>query len=643
MLQPTADQATAVPATPTRLARFRYAFDNSLAAGPIALIGWLAVVSAILVLVGGLLVVLFGVAPEGGGALGGAEAAWQSLMHTLDIGAVAGDSGRGYRAVMFVVSIGGLFVVSALIGVLTTGMEGRLDELRKGRSVVAETGHTLILGWSQKIFTVLTELAVANESCTRPCVVILADRDKVEMEDEIRAQVSQKMGKTRVVCRSGSPMSTTDLAIANPAGARSIIVLAHDDEHPDRDVLKSLLAIVNSPDRPAGANHVVATMREQQHLDVARMIAPDDARLIHVGDLIAHITAQTCRQSGLSAVYTELLDFAGDEIYLHSEPALVGRTFGEALFAFEQSALMGLAHRDGTVELNPPMDTVLVTGDVLVLVAEDDSAVKLAPAPITAAQPELITEGAGVQPTAERTLVLGWSARGPEILKELDKYVADGSVVDVVDEQGDGEIFTEVAEALEHTTLYYTQAQASERATLESLELGTYDHVIVLTDETEDRDAADTATLITLLHLRDMAARDGNHHSTVTEILDSRNRELASARSADDFIVGDELVSLLLAQISENRTLADVFENLFEAEGSEIYLRPAADCVAIGTPVTFATVVESAKRRGETAIGFRDVARATDAAAGYGVKLNPPKTVARVYGPDDRVVVLAVD
>ena len=45
------------------------------------------------------------------------------------------------------------------------------------------------------------------------------------------------------------------------------------------------------------------------------MVGRDEAQLVLAGDLIARITAQTCRQSGLSVVYTELLDFGGDEIY----------------------------------------------------------------------------------------------------------------------------------------------------------------------------------------------------------------------------------------------------------------------------------------------------------------------------------------
>ena len=51
--------------------------------------------------------------------------------------------------------------------------------------IAPESGHTLILGWSPKIVPVLQELVIANESQKRPVVVVLADRDKVEMEEQM--------------------------------------------------------------------------------------------------------------------------------------------------------------------------------------------------------------------------------------------------------------------------------------------------------------------------------------------------------------------------------------------------------------------------------------------------------------------------
>ena len=164
---------------------FQYFFDNYMSRGTIALIGGLACVSLLLIAAAGLIIAIGGqlLAPEGSNPPGFLEAAWLILMRTLDAGTMGGDAGWGFRLIMLGVTLGGIFIVSTLIGVLTAGVEGKLDELRKGRSQVLESGHTLILGWSAQVFTILSELMVANENISNARIVVLADKDKVEMED----------------------------------------------------------------------------------------------------------------------------------------------------------------------------------------------------------------------------------------------------------------------------------------------------------------------------------------------------------------------------------------------------------------------------------------------------------------------------
>jgi hypothetical protein len=124
-------------------------------------------------------------------------------------------------------------------------------------------------------------------------------------------------------------------------------------------------------------------------------------------------------------------------------------------------------------------------------------------------------------------------------------------------------------------------------------------------------------------------------------MLDVRNRQLAEVTRADDFIVSDRIVSLMLAQISENKALNAVFADIFDPEGSEIYLKSAGDYVALDTPITFYTVLEAARRRGEVAIGYRRSETAALADQAYGVRLNPVKSEVVRFSPRDRVIVLA--
>jgi hypothetical protein len=128
---------------------------------------------------------------------------------------------------------------------------------------------------------------------------------------------------------------------------------------------------------------------------------------------------------------------------------------------------------------------------------------------------------------------------------------------------------------------------------------------------------------------------------TITsEMLDDRNRELAEVTKVDDVIVSDKLISLLVTQISENRHLTAVFDELFAADGSELYMRPAGDYVRLDRPTSFRTLVESASRRGEVAIGYRIVDGGGD---GGGVVVNPSKSEELVLSDADRIVVLAED
>lgn len=167
---------------------------------------------------------------------------------------------------------------------------------------------------------------------------------------------------------------------------------------------------------------------------------------------------------------------------------------------------------------------------------------------------------------------------------------------------------------------------------------------MVMSDEkTASVEAADSKSIVTLLHLREIAKRGGMKLSIVSEIMDMRNRELAEAAEANDFIISDRLLSLMLAMLSENPALESVFEDLFDSGGSELYLKPVGLYVKCKAKVDFLTVVEAASKRGETAIGFSIASLSGDADLGYGVRVNPPKGMEIEFQPEDRIIVLAED
>ncbi len=619
--------------------RLRYRIDNALSRGTLILIGWLALATLVMVVAMTVLSLLPGVRPENTGLK---EIFWDVLFQALTPNPFDVTAPLLFLLVMLVVTLGSLFMVSILIGILTTGIENRIELLRRGRSRVLEKEHTIILGWSHQVYTVISELVIANENRKQGAVIaILADKDKVEMETAIRERIPNTEN-THVICRSGSPIDPTDLEIVSPHTARSIIILPPESDDPDTFVIKTILAITNNPHRRAAPYHIITQIRDENDIEVVQMLATrDDIHAIQASDVIARVTAQTSRQSGLSMVYTELLNFSGDEIYFKEEPTLSGKTFGDALFAYEDSAVVGLRFANGTIKLNPPMDTRLAPGDKVIAISADDDTVILSGRTTFPVHSELIrlnSKPEAQQP--ERGLIVNWNRAASTIVNELDYYVAKGSSLTVFADDW-FESAVHACNGLKRQKLSFHAGNTTDRRTIDELDFEEYDHVIVLADTTRSVQEADARALITLLHLRDIADHLSAPFSIVSEMLDLRNRALAEVARVDDFIVSDHLISLMMSQLSENGELYEVFNDLFDPEGSEIYLKPISDYAVTGQPVNFYTLLESARRRGEVAIGYRLLDNSHNLEQSYGVCTNPKKMNEITFKEHDKIIVLA--
>jgi len=617
--------------------RLRYTFDNAMSKGIISLIAWLALVTTSIISVVSLAVWFSRLSAES--SLG--EQFWVYLAHTIGASPMT-DRPWLHRLPELIIKYTGVFVTGGLIGILTSGMSKKFGELRKGRSKVLEAGHTVILGLSPKVFPIISELVLANANRSHSCIVIMGNKDKIDMEDEIRDKVGDT-GHTRIVCRRGDPMDVTDLNIVSLATAKAIIILPPEGNDPDASVIKTMMAIIKEHSKSSNPCHIVAEIHHRSNLEVARIVGRDNVELLFTGSLIARIMAQTCRQSGLPAVYTELLNFAGDEIYFHAEPGLIGKTFGEALLAYEDSTVIGLYPRDGRVKLNPPMSTRIEEEDQIIAISKDDDTIKLSGLRDLEISPDAIQTAPSVEPASEHILILGWNRQATAIINELDSYAAPGSTVTVVADFAGGQAEIERCRAdLKNQTVTFCKGDTTDRDILDGLSLETCKHVILLAYSDDlDTQQADARTLITLLHLRDIADRTGNSFSIVSEMLDIRNRDLAEVERADDFIVSDRLISMVLSQISENKALGAVFSDLFDPRGSEIYLKPAEHYVKLGEPINFYTIVGPAQRRNEVALGYRRNADANDAVRRYGVVLNPKKSVPVTFEAGDKIIVLA--
>ncbi|MFF1442056.1 NAD-binding lipoprotein [Streptomyces sp. NPDC058295] len=622
----------------------RYRFDNTLARSTGRLVGWLAVTCLGIVVPASALLVWTD--PSSPRSLSGRlTAVWRVSAETLRLGAVTGAPLRMLLSVLL--GLMALLYVSTLIGVITTGLTDRLTELRRGRSTVVETGHSVVLGWSEQVFTVVDELVAARADQRWSAVVVLADRDKTEMEEALAA-VLGPTGTTRLICRSGSTADPDALGLVSPGSAHAVLVLPGTEAAGDAETVRTLLALRAVLGEHAGPP-VVACVRDERYRTAARLAAGPRGVVLESDRTAAGLIAHSALHPGLTPVLRELLDFAGDEFYLAAAPELAGRRFGDVLLDCATAAVAGLVRADGTPLLNPPPKTVVAPGDRLVVVAPDEDSARWEDCRDLVEPSALAEHGAGpVEPS--RFLLLGWNRRAPHLVDQLRCCARPGSLLHIVTDP------TEQAPAtlplpeprrdpslVGGLTVTCGTADPTDPSSLRGLDPGSYDRIIVLGPDTGD-DAArpDHRTLVVLLILRSLAQETGHTVPVIAELADERNRALAPLGPGSEAIVGGQLTGLLMAQVSQNGHLAGVFEELFAAGGSALRLRPAHHYVLPDRPASFATVVAAARDRSECAIGYRchDTAAAP---VGHGVRLNPAKAGRRVWSRTDEIVVVVRD
>ncbi|MEG1550581.1 MAG: hypothetical protein RR395_09175, partial [Ruthenibacterium sp.] len=273
------------------------------------------------------------------GSLG--NSIWQNLMHAIDAGTLAGlstESGVPFIALMTITTICGIFITSMLIGVINSGLESKFENLRRGNSKVIESDHTVILGFDDRIYKTISELVIANENRKNPRIVVLGNLDKQVMDEAIRDYIPV-MKNTVVICRGGSTSDAVALERCSLESCRSVIVNEENDAKTIRTILAATNYLKNYPENTA---HITAVVREESNVDVARLAGEGRAEVLYFSDAMSRIVAHTCRQPGLSCVYTELFAFEGNEIYIETIPAFVGKTFGETLTLTQRSCIIGI-------------------------------------------------------------------------------------------------------------------------------------------------------------------------------------------------------------------------------------------------------------------------------------------------------------
>lgn len=553
----------------------------------------------------------------------------------------------------------GLLFLGALIGMISSIIESKISDLKRGKSVVIESNHSVFLGWSNKLRTAIIELSESNRSMTHASIVILAAKDKVFMEEELIPEIPQ-WSKTDVICRSGDPSYDLDLQMVSASTARSIVLLSTEDVNSDSIVLKRALAL--QKDKTITCP-IIAEVHSVENADTIKLL--DKFTVIQPKNFIMRVIAQTIKEPGLSKLYFELLTFRGKEFYIwppthdsndstsktNFAKNFVGKTFKEIVFNFSSSSVIGIAsnEEEGKKEINvlPDFSTIIKENDQLILISEDDSTIgkmKRCYNPLIS-NPQIQSTVIKEPKLKKHVTIIGWNSWSNILIEELNAQLEKGSEIDIlfndkIKHYPDESFFSKC----QNLKITIKPQKTSNKEYLNQVNRTKTNSVIILSyrDDFEIQEA-DSLTLMTFTHIKSHRDTNKLNYNICCELLDPKNQRLIEGNRGDEFITGEELIAMYLVQLSENKYLKEVYTDLLDDSGAEFYLRSASTYINnFDSEVTFGELVNEGLKRNEIVIGIHD-RKYIDDITSFKSILSPEKFSKFKLGPEDKILVIAND
>ena len=531
------------------------------------------------------------------------------------------------RATTVIIAIIGILYLSVIIALIVDAVQVKMEDLKKGLSPVVEARHTVVLGWAEQSLTIIRELASANASEGGGIVAVLSDADKQDMERELASFITPaELRGTKVVFRSGSRLRTADMRRVAIEAARSVIIVSDvrlDPDTADAEVLQVVLNLTTLDLAPGCS--VVAEVRDVDNEPLVMLVGGDLVRTVTSHDIIGRLMLLFVRQPGLARVYSSVLGFEGSEFYVEHWDALTGARWRDVAVRFPDAVPIGVQRRDGTVLINPPPGYVIRAGDGLIVLAEDNDT-------YTCEEPADIGPRRTFRPMRDRSLApeavlfAGWRRDVAHMIGLLDRLAPPGSELHMLCTLSVAERCTQIAEngmntdALHNLRIIHHVGNTAVKRHMDMLPLERLTSAIVLSDHGEETDMinSDSHCLATLLLIRGLqAGRNARVRDAATggppggapskgsgtgidmwseaespatsvpivvEILDPRTQRTVNESykvwSVADFIQSNELISKMLAMISEEPSVKSILDNLLGGTGTQLAVAPAEEYIS---------------------------------------------------------------
>jgi ion channel POLLUX/CASTOR len=529
-----------------------------------------------------------------------AERFWQSLLRVIDPGTMASDVRWGPRLLSLLVTIFGIVLFGTLIGTISTAMQLRLGTLRRGRTIVLEAGHVVILGWSPWVGLLVGDLTVAVGRLRRQTIVILADEDRASMEESLRATIGDRRG-LRLICRNGDPTIASELHRVSVREARTVVAVGSEHPTADATVAATVLAVGVAC---GGFTHQTVVAEVDDPAAAQTLTDACEGQVEVVGDdVIADMLAMWMARPGAAELVRELLSTDHVRLTFSELPEALGRSFAKVSASVDDALPIGIRMADGTVSLIPLPETIVAPGDLLVCLGDGslprwDGSTAAAESPTTAAPP--------IPPAPQRLMVVGWNRIAPGLLSKLDPLLAPGSTVTVLCDSDLVDAEEIVVPPLEHLTVDVTTVPEPELEVVSALTDRHYSAIAVVAHQGVAPKDADAITLAMLMAVRRATTTTPRERGpfVVAELTDNKHEELAVFAGAHETVARSALLGDAIAFAAVSPRARPIVAALQTPDGPTVRLIPAIDLGLVGEH-TVAAIAARARAHGVLAIGTR--------------------------------------
>lgn len=552
--------------------RFQYWFDNRMSKGSLALIRILIVATVIVIVLIACLISVFGFNDEENN-LG--STLWDSFATIINQWIPSFEDGKiGYVVLMSVAALFGLLFTSVLIGIFSSAIEEKIQNLKKGNSRVLEKDHYVILGFKSGEYTLVHQLVIAASGNTR-CIVVAGNMEKDKMDEDIRNNVSIPRN-IKLICRSIDIYNPVELEKCSITTCKTVIISPTDDLSTAKALLVVTGLIRNNQNSQARIAAIVSSNKYQLPKNVTER---HNVNLFQTNVILAKIIAHTCTQVCLSQTFEEIFNFEGSEMYIVDFPDIAGMSFLDLSVSIESGVPIGLYNNSQGIIMSPDYDHIVSDNDKVIIFAEDAKSARKVSAEDISRVSASETHDITVLP-AGKTVIIGSNEVIDIVISELPENVEQIVLAGVPESEfkriiGQNSWKRDLSIQFGSQNIWNNQQLFSLVADAA--------HVVVLNDHNEDIECSDMNCIMQVLKLRDLRERFSLEYNITAELHDERNMNLISFnKESTDYIVASNLMSLFLAQLAENAELYKAFQEILSNEGNEIYLKTAGEMQCTG-------------------------------------------------------------